>query len=111
MPALIKWSPKVLAMKKTFNQCFLGLKQPKIGEKCHSYATFKPFFWILTHFGNLNMKWVSRGDIELLTSKYEKKHIKVDWIALHSPGNTLVIPLIFHVLPQKSKKMQILKKK
>ena len=111
MPALIKWSPKVYAMKKIFNQCLLGLKQPKIGEKCHFYDTFKPFLWILTCFGNLNMKWVEQSDIELLTSKYERKHAKVDWITLHSHGNALVIPLIFHVLPQKSRETQTLKKK
>ena len=97
-------------MKKVFNQCWLGLKQPKIGEKCHFYDTFKPFLWILTCFGNLNMKWVEQSDIELLTSKYERKHAKVDWITLHSHGNALVIPLIFHVLPQKSRETQILKK-
>ena len=98
-------------MNKIFNQCLLGLKQPKIGEKCHFYDTFKPFLWILTCFGNLNMKWVEQSDIELLTSKYERKHAKVDWITLHSHGNALVIPLIFHVLPQKSQETQILIRK
>ena len=57
------------------------------------------------------MKWVEQSDIELLTSKYERKHPKVDWIALHSRGNGLVIPLIFHVLPQKSQETQILIRK
>ena len=98
-------------MKKVFNQCLLGLKQPKIGEKCHFYDTFKPFLWILTCFGNLNMKWVEQSDIELLTSKYERKHAKVDWITLHSHGNGFVIPHNFHVLPQKSQETQILIRK
>jgi hypothetical protein len=40
MPVLMKWFQKVLAMKKTFNQCYLGLKQPKNGEKCHFYGPF-----------------------------------------------------------------------
>ena len=101
MQALIKWSPKVLAMKKTWSQSSLGLKQPKIAEKCHVYGTFRPFLRILMQFSVLDMKWVSCGDIELLTSKYEQKHIKVHWIDLSSPGNGLVIPLIFHVLSQK----------
>ena len=111
MPALIKWSPKVLAMKKTWSQSSLGLKQPKIAEKCHVYGTFRPFLRILMQFSVLDMKWVSCGDIELLTSKYEQKHIKVHWIDLSSPGNGLVIPLIFHVFSQKSQKKKILKKK
>ena len=87
MPALIKWSQKVLAMKKTCNQCYLGLKQPKIAEKCHFYGAFKPFLWILMQFSVLDMKWVSRGDIDFWTSKYEKKHGKLPWINLTSTKN------------------------
>ena len=87
------------------------MKQPKNAEKCHVYGTFKHFLRILTQFSVLDMKWVSRGDIDFLRSKYEKKHYKLPWIDFRSPGNALVIPLIFHVLPQKSQKMQILKNK
>jgi hypothetical protein len=58
MPALKKWFQKVLAMKKTFNQCQLALKQPKIGEKCHFYGSSKPFFCIVTHFFVFQIKGV-----------------------------------------------------
>ena len=111
MPAIKKWFPKVLVMKKVFNQGWLGLKQPKNGEKCHCYGTFKPYFSILTCLGNFQIKGGSSEDIEFLTSKYEKKHYKLPWIDLHSTKNELVIHLIFHVLLQESKKNQILKKK
>ena len=111
MPAIIKWSPKVLAMKKIFNQCLLGLKQPKICEKCHFYATFKPFFG----FWHALAIWIWNGySSEILNfwlQNMKKKHAKVHWITLHSPGNGFVIPLIFHVLPQTSQETQILKKK
>ena len=111
MATLIKWSQKVLAMKKTYNQCYLGLKQPKIAEKCHFYGTFKPFLQILMQFSILDMKWVSHGDIDFLTSKYEEKHDKLPWIYLSSTKNALVIPLIFHVFSQKSEKKKNLNKK
>ena len=97
-------------MKKTYNQCYLGLKQPKIAEKCHFYGTFKPYLCILMQFSVLDMKWVSRGDIDFQTSKYEEKHDKLTWINLSSPGNDLVIPLNFHVFSQKSQKKKFLKK-
>ena len=87
MPLLITWFQKVLAMKKTCNQCLLGLKQPKNAEKCHFYGTFKPILWILTQFSDLDMKWVSSEDINFLLSKYDKKHGKLPWIELSSPGN------------------------
>ena len=111
MATLIKWSQKVLAMKKTCNQCYLGLKQPKIAEKCHFYGTFKPFLQIWMQFSVLDMKGVSRGDIDFWTSKYEEKLDKLPWIYLSSTKNALVIPLIFHVFSQKSEKKKILKKK
>ena len=98
-------------MKTVFNQCWLGLKQPKNAEKCHCYGTFKPLFSILTRLGNFQIKGGESGDIGFFTSKYERKHVKVDWIALHSSKNDLVIHLIFRVLLQKSKKNQILEKK
>ena len=87
MPPLITWFQKVLAMKKTCNQCLLGLKQPNIAEKCHFYGTFKPILWILTQFSVLDMKWVSSEDINFLKSKYDKKYAKLPWIELSSPGN------------------------
>ena len=101
MPAIKKWFPMVLVMKKVFNQCWLGLKQPKNGEKCHCYGTFKPYFSILTCLGNFQIKGGTSEDVEFLTSKYEKKHYKLPWIDLHSTKNELVIHLIFHVLLQK----------
>ena len=67
----------MLSRLKTAKNCW---KMPFLG-------TFKPSLRILTHFGNLDMKWVSSGDIEFLRSKYEKKHQKVHWIGLHSTKN------------------------
>ena len=63
--------------EKIFNQCWLGLKQPKIREKCHCYGTFKPLFSILTRLGNFQIKGGESGDVGLFTSKYEKTHVKV----------------------------------
>ena len=63
--------------EKIFNQCWLGLKQPKICEKCHCYGTFKPLFSILTRLGNFQIKGGESGDVGFFTSKYEKTHVKV----------------------------------
>ena len=104
MTTLIKWSHKVVEMNKIYNQCYLGLKQPKIAEKCHFYGTFKPFLQIWMQFSVLDMKGVSRGDIDFWTSKYEEKLDKLPWIYLSSTKNALVIPLIFHVFSPKSEK-------
>ena len=98
-------------MKKVFNLCWLGLKQPKNGEKCHCYGTFKPSFSILTCLGNFQIKGGESGDIGFFTSKYERKHAKAHWIGLHSTKNALVIHLIFRVLLQKSKKKSNFEKK
>ena len=98
-------------MKKVFNLCWLGLKQPKNGEKCHCYGTFKPPFSILTCLGNFQIKGGESGDIGCFTSKYERKHAKAHWIDLHSTKNALVIHLIFRVLLQKSKKKSNFEKK
>ena len=73
-------------------------------------GTFKPSLRILTHFGNLDMKWVSSGDIEFLRSKYEKKHQKVHWIGVHSPGNEIHTPH-FPCFASKISKIQILEEK
>ena len=54
-----KMFQKVMAMKKIFNQCYLGLKQPKNG-------TFKPFFSVLTTFDIFQIKGVSGVAIEFL---------------------------------------------
>ena len=50
--------PKGLCNEKNIQSMLARLETAKNGEKCHFYDTFKPFFWILTSFGNLNMKWV-----------------------------------------------------
>jgi hypothetical protein len=44
MPALTKWSPKVYAMKKIFNQCLLGLKQPKMVKNAIFTTLLSHFF-------------------------------------------------------------------
>ena len=67
----------VLGMKKIFNQCWLGLKQPKIGEKCHYYGTFKPSFSILMCLGNFQIKGGESRDVGFFNSKYEKTNVKV----------------------------------
>ena len=67
----------VLVMKTVFNQCWLGLKQPKNAEKCHCYGTFKPLFSILTRLGNFQIKGGESGDVGFFTSKYEKTNVKV----------------------------------
>jgi hypothetical protein len=77
--------PKGSGNEKNMQQCYLGLKQPKIAEKCHFYGAFKPFLRILMRFSVLDMKWVSRRDIDFLRSEYEKKHDKLPWIDLSSP--------------------------
>ena len=77
MPAIKKWFPMVLVMKKVFNQCWLGLKQPKNCEKCHCYGTFKPSFSILMCLGNFQIKGGESGDVGFFTSKYEKTNVKV----------------------------------
>ena len=98
-------------MKKIFSQCYLALKQPKNAEKCHVFGSFKPVFSISTQLFDFKKKGVSRGSIQFLGSKYERKHQKVHWIDLHSTGNALVKHLFFHVFSQKISKLQILEKK
>ena len=110
MPAIKKWFPMVLVMKKVFNQCWLGLKQPKIGEKCHCYGTFKPLFSILTRLGNFQIKGGQSGDVGFFTSKYEKTHAKVDQIGLHSPGNEIYTPY-FPRCVSKTQEMQVSEEK
>ena len=75
MPAIKKWFPKVLVMKKVFNQCWLGLKQPKNGEKCHCYGTFKPLFSILTQLFDFKKK-VYRVDLFNFGGQNMKENIK-----------------------------------
>ena len=65
----------------------------------------------MTCLGNFQIKGVLSEDIEFFTSKYERKHIKVHWIGLHSTKNGLVIHLIFRALSQKSKKKKKFEKK
>ena len=111
IPAIKKWFPKVLVMKKIFSQCYLALKQPKNAEKCHVFGSFKPVFSISTQLFDLKKKGVSHGSIKFWMSKYERKHQKVHWIDLHSTGNALVKHLFFHVFSQKISKIEILEKK
>ena len=111
IPAIKKWFPKVLVMKKIFSQCYLALKQPKNAEKCHVFGSFKPVFSMSTQLFDFKKKGVSRGSIQFLGSKYERKHQKVHWIDLHSTGNALVKHLFFHVFSQKISKIEILEKK
>ena len=61
--------PKGSANEKNMQSMLPWLKTAKIAEKCHFYGTFKPFLQILMQFSILDMKWVSHGDIDFLTSK------------------------------------------
>ena len=79
--------PKGSGNEKNIQSMLIRLKTAKNAEKCHFYGTFKPVLWILMQFSVLDMKWVSRGDINIWTSKYEGKHDKLPWIDLSSPKN------------------------
>ena len=67
-------------------------------------ALLSHFLSVLTQFGNLDMKWVSSGNIECFRPKYERKNYDFHWIGLRSHGNGRVIPLIFHVFSKKNEK-------
>jgi hypothetical protein len=64
----------------------------------------------LTRLGIFQIKGVESGDIELIKSKCEKKHQKVHWIGVHSPGNEIHTPH-FPCFASKISKIQILEEK
>ena len=65
--------PKGSDNEKNIQSMLASLKTAKNWQKCHFYGTFKPLLSVLTQFGNLDIKWVSSGNIECFRSKCGRK--------------------------------------
>ena len=109
MPALLKWFQKVLAMKKTCSQCYRGLKQPKIVEKCHFWALLSHLYG----FWRILAIWIWNGyRVEILNfwGQNMKKNIKkFTGLVSTQPKMYKSYPSFFMFLSQKPKKCKFWK--